>query len=250
MVKKGMLGGLLLIIGAILLVVSLLVGWYVYNVSASASGETESGTQTYNLGSSYTQSVSGPLTGSHTTTCPYSGNSTCPDLKNTSALYADIQYVVIGGIVLGFLGGILALMGGSRPGMRKAGIALGIIALLLAIAAPMTLLAVQPGTVKSDEGMSYVSNGSGPDHSFFGSCSNSACPNVFGAPPGVTYTSNWGPGAGWYLSVVGFVILLVGVLMSRGGKEPAAAPAASTPAPMDASGQGAPPMSPPASPPS
>ncbi|MCI4342332.1 MAG: hypothetical protein L3K11_08195 [Thermoplasmata archaeon] len=253
--RKGMLGGLLLIIGAILLVVSLLVGWYVFtaksNFSESFGGTSFSGsstsTVTLSLGSNYqlsgTSTVNG-VSASQSRTCAYAGNSTCPAEKNVSSLYSAGEYIVVGGVALGFLGGILALMGGSRPGMRKIGMVFGVVALLLAIAAPMTLLAAQPGAFKSDEGNAYMGNGTGPDHTYFGSCSGSSCGST-GVPGGSNTTGNWGPSTGWYLSIVGFVILLLGVIMSRRGTEPAAAPTPAPVAPMDSSMGAPPPANPP-----
>ncbi|MCI4345909.1 MAG: hypothetical protein L3K07_04065 [Thermoplasmata archaeon] len=242
--RKGMLGGLLLIIGAILLIVALLTSWYTFTTSFSTSqsvgGSTISGSGNSHVdlhpGSSYAYSSSQsytctgaasafcPQSASSSGTCPYSGSSStgCSNTneKQTGQLYSVTEFLVIGGLVLGFLAGIFALMSSGKPGMRKGAMALGIIALLLALVAPITLLAAQPAAIKSDFTPSGGSapNSSGPWSSFFGSCSTgSNC--GFGSGSGGNGTFTWGPSVGWYLSIGAFVVFLLGILMVRGGRD-------------------------------
>lgn len=265
MAKRGMLGGLLMIIGAILLIVALLTSWYTYSAKTSESFAGNSATGTINLdlhpGSNYVSSSSYSCSGpqasslcpsSTSNSCPYvssSSSNSCPagNFNKTGALYAVTEYLVIGGLVLGLLAGILAFVSGGKPGMRKGALALGIIALLLAIATPITLLAAQPGAIKADSS-NVPSGSSGPWSSYFGSCSGSSC----GTGGGPNSSATWGPSVGWYLSIVAFIVFLLGTMMiMRGGKDSSsmAAPMPAQPAPMDSSGSAAP-MSPPGSPPS
>jgi hypothetical protein len=257
MAKKGMLGAILLIIGAILLIAALFTSWYTWSLQESGAGGSITGDTDFHAGTSYTTSFSCSGEASSVcpsgATCPYSGSSstgcTAAGENKTGQLYAVTEFIVIGGLVLGFLAGILALMGGTKPGMRKGAVALGAIALILALVGPVVLLAAQPGAVKSDSTPSGGSapSGSGPYSSYFGSCSGSNC--GFGGSGATSVSGTWGPSVGWYLSIVAFVLFLLGVIMvMRGGREssamPASAPAPA--APMDSS-MGAPP---PASPPS
>ncbi|MCI4334371.1 MAG: hypothetical protein L3K04_01865 [Thermoplasmata archaeon] len=253
--RKGMLGGLLLIIGAILLVVALLTSWYSFTITESATveGQSLSGSVQTSLypGSDYKTTTSGYF-GGNTTTCPYAGTTSTsgcsPYARNqTGALYSVAEFLTIGGLVLGLLAGILALMTTGRPGMRKGAMALGILALLLALVTPMVLLAGQPAAIKNDEaqyGGHAPTNGSGPDTSFFGSCSGSSCEG--GSPaPGVSISGTWGPSTGWYLSIGAFVVFLLGILIVRGAKGQDAMPAPAPAAPADSSMPSNPPANPP-----
>lgn len=263
MAKRGMLGGLLMIIGAILLIVALLTSWYTYSSKSTETFGANSATGTINIdlhpGSNYVASSSFSCSGpqasaacppSTSNSCPYTSSSStgsCPagNFNKTGPLYAVTEYLVIGGLVLGFLAGILAFVSGGKPGMRKGALVLGILALLFAIVTPITLLAAQPGAIKSDSG-NVPSGSSGPWSSYFGSCSGSSC--ATGASGNNSAT--WGPSTGWYLSIVAFIVFLLGTMMiMRGGKDsaPMAAPMPAQPASMDSSGA---PMTPPGNPPS
>jgi hypothetical protein len=269
-----MFGGLLLIIGAILLIVALLVSWYTISISFSTSesiaGSTVTGSGTdhvdlhpgsmyaYSSSSSYTCTGAAapycPASQSTSGSCPYGGSSnssSCSSLdeKATGNLYSATQFLVIGALALGFIAGILALMAGGRPGMRKGAMALGIIALLLALVTPITLFAAQPGAVKSDYTPSggQAPSGSGPWSSYIGSCSGSSCGMGSGSGNG---TESWGPSTGWYLSLGAFVVFLLGILMVRGGRDDASTSAASSPAAAPAMGSDSSMgVSPPAAPP-
>jgi hypothetical protein len=254
---RGLLGGILFFLGAILLIVSLLSVWYVFSSSASESiaGNSISGTGQLELktGSDYTvtfsYSCSGAIAssvcpGSSSYTCPYSGggSGSCNGTRaenDTGRLYAVTEYLVLGGLILGLVGGLLALLSPGRPGLRKGAMALGILALLFALIAPMTLLALQPGAIKSDETSPGGSapNGTGPYSSFFGSCSGSTggCESYGGTGFGGNSSSSWGPSTGWYLSIGAFVLFLIGLILFLGGRGGVAAASAGAPATPDRS---------------
>lgn len=257
MAKKGMLGGILLFIGAILLIVALLTSWYTTSLQSSGPGGSATEQLDFKPGSSYSVSFSCSGAASSlcpgSTTCSYSGSSSnyCnpQGINRTGQLYAVTEYLVIGGLVLGLLAGIFAMMSGGKPGMRKGAIALGVIALLFALVVPITLLAAQPGALKSDFTPSGGSapTGNGPYSSFFGSCSGNNC--GFTGPASGNVSDTWGPSVGWYLSIVAFIVFLLGTMMvMRSGKEsaPMAAPMPAQPASMDNPGA---PMTPPGNPP-
>lgn len=236
-----MAGSALLLIAAILLIVAAFVGWYATSISATESGGGQSisitGTITFYPGTTVkdTSSCSGSsfcsaLSSSNTTSYSNLG------LNKTGMWYALVEYLSIGGFVVGIIAAILGFMTRGKGGMMMGVVALAAIALILSIATPMLLLAVQPGALNSDSsghgGMFGGTNGSGPWSSFFGSCSGSGC----GVGGGLSGSSaSWGPSLGWYLAIVAFVLFLIGLIvfmMGRGEDAPmmAGAPMAGAPA--------------------
>ncbi|HEV2316135.1 MAG TPA: hypothetical protein VGV89_00980 [Thermoplasmata archaeon] len=214
-----------------------MVGWYSTSFSASESfggvSVSATGTYTFYPGSSYhtTTSVScsgSPLCGSiptGTNTTSYSSSH----LTQTGNWYALVEYLTIGGLVLGLLGALLGFMSRGKPGMQMAVLGLIALALILSIATPMLLLAEQPGAVSSDchnnGGSNATGCSTGPGGSFFGSCSGSSCAGTFLVGSGSS--GSWGPSTGWYLSIVAFVLFLIGLLLFLAGRkepEPMAAP--------------------------
>jgi hypothetical protein len=197
------------------------VGWYSYSVAAAGTSGTFTGSITasitFNLGDTIQEQATEASTYGATA---YSNSTTYTQahLNSTGALYQTMQYVVLGGILVSLGAGVLAVLPGSRPGVRRGALALGIVALLLAIAAPTTLAVAQPGAIQHDHPFgNSTRNMTGPWTSYFGSCASGANCGTFGNSSGSagTYTESWGPGGGWYLSVTAFVFLLVGVLLAR-----------------------------------
>lgn len=226
--RTGLVGAILLFLGAVLLLVALLIGWYAVNVSLHASSGgfsvSGSGAITFNLGNTlqeqYSYSIGGVPFGSLSITNTTTYNQV--HLNSTGQLYQAMQYVVLGGILLAFASGVLAVLPSSRPGLRRGALALGIVALLLAVAAPVTVAVAQPGALRHDAsgsgGGNLTRNTSGPWNGFFGSCSGASCGAFAGGANGSAFTNTtetWGPGGGWYVSLVGFVILLIGVVFAR-----------------------------------
>jgi hypothetical protein len=210
------LGGVLVLIAAILMIVSLFTAWYVYTASESVDGSTVKTT------SSAFPAYSNSQNGSLQTSC--TGSSFCGSTtgtsysnahqNNTGNLAVAAWYLVLGAFILGILGAILAIGARSKQSWVTPAIALTIIAFLLALAAPVMYAAALPGAVTKDYQAQGVStNGSGPWSSFSGSSSS--------GPLSLT----WGPGIGWILAIVGFVLFLIGALLLwRARKAPPAAP--------------------------
>jgi hypothetical protein len=160
---KGTIGGLLFVVGAVLLIVSLLSVWYVFSETESSYSTGQSNSNTvqdgFRPGSSYTDSSSSSCSGlqgpgcpsGQSASCPYSGGggASCPrgGANQTGRLYLATEYVLIGGIVMGLIGAVLAILSPGRPGLWRGAMALGILALLFALIAPMTLFALQPGAL-------------------------------------------------------------------------------------------------------
>lgn len=211
--RRSIIGGTLLIVGMALLLVSLFVGWYVITASGSGSSDGNS----YAVGGTATYS---PFSYVETLTC--SGSSYC--FSNTTStgawsqggsgsigtLYDAVAAFVIGGIILGLAAAGLALAGGGR----RSGLVgvLAVIVILLAVLAPLVLLAAQPTVLNGSSG--NQSSGSSPRDSFFGSCSGSGCGQALAS--GTTLSASWGPSLGWYLSLGAVVPLLAGLFLVRG----------------------------------
>lgn len=235
--KMGRLAGVLAIIGALLLIVSMFLGWYTIQFNGSLSGVTTSGTENLLPGSSYTSSTS----------C--SGSQYCPASTSTTNSYSSTnqtsvgnlmmttQYLLIGGFVLGLLGAILGFAASmkGRENWATPAMILVVLALLLALVTPVYVYAAMPGAFSSDTPSADRTNGSGPWSSFFGSSSSSGGGSV-----------TWGGGIGWDLAWGAFVLFLIAVVLlwrDRMAPKPAEPSMSSTmPAPMDA---GQPPASPP-----
>jgi hypothetical protein len=232
--SSGRLGGIIVLIGAILLIAALFTPWYIE--TSSEHGESISvnaypGTPGQNGTIKYT--CSGFPSGF---SCPTQTSYSSENLNSTGMIAEYGFFLVLVGIVFGILAALLGLISGGNPKRARPAMALAVLALILALVAPAMFAAALPGAIANDT--KDHPSGSGPWSSFIGS----------GNISGLNLT--WGPGVGWYLTIGAFVLFLIGViLLWRARKAPAAAAPATpaAPATSDASG-GA--TSPPPMPPS
>jgi hypothetical protein len=204
------LGGALGIIGAILLIVTLFVAYYTVSGTFNAGGTSFTLSESLYLNNKVVETGSGGgLSVSNSTT--YSD----AHLTNVGNLYTIVTYLTYGGIVLGLIGAILAFMG------RGVGRIVLVLALILALVAPILLFAEQPSALNNDF---KGSSGSGPQSSFIGSCSGTSCGTVPGAGSSNS-SASWGPDVGWYLAIGAFVVFLIAVIAGgEGAPKPAPAP--------------------------
>ena len=236
--KRRLVGAIIVLIGAVLLIAAAFIPWYTVEIKGTVGP--------YNITidqNSYPGIPSSNGTIQFTCSGLPSGASCASQtsyqnahLNNTGNIAEAGYFMMIVGFILGLVGAIMGVM--SRTNSRRTGmaIALAVVAMILAVAAVGLFAALLPGAIGQD---SPGHSGTGPWSSFWGSTNASAV----GYPGG---TWSWGPAIGWYLGLVAFVILLIGVLvilMARKDVEPAPtpAPAAPTAAP------GAPPATPPPS---
>lgn len=244
-----MVGAVLGLIGFILITVALVTPWYFSKVSESGgpfSGAYEQ--QNYYLGdgSNSIQPTCGGLPSGASCGNSTSYTSSPPDYNNTGHLSEALQGLVIGGLILGLLGFIFAFMARKNQKMVRWAMIFLVLAMLLAIVAPIAQLAAQPGAIHSDISNNKGSTSSdGPWNTYFGSNSSS---QTFGGTT-VTTDESWGANTGWYLSIGAFVVFLVAAILlmrSRKGDmmppPPTDMPAAGS---MDASGAMMPPPPPP-----
>jgi hypothetical protein len=201
----GRIAGALAIVAAVLLLVSVFLGWYVTTFSGSNDGVSVSESATFVPGQTVTYSFS--CSGSFA--CPASNQTTYSNLglNQTGKLYLTTEILLILGFIVGIIGAIVLFV--ARAGLRarrSIGMALVVLGLIVAIATPTMLLALQPNALHTDSFTNGANSTSSPATSFFGSCSGSACGlsgNTFNA------SETWGPGIGWYLAIVAFVLFVV-----------------------------------------
>ena len=202
--------GSLSIAASVVLIVTLFVGWYVVSASGSNSGTTFNGVETFDLGQTVSVSIScsgfycPSSTPSNTTTYSAAG------LNNTGHLYALMQIVVLIGAIFGIIGGLVLLLTGQNK-YRSWATYLILVAVILAIFAPVGLAVLQPTTLSHDNYSRGNGTQASPATSFFGSCSGTSCSNGGGQ---VNEMGNWGPGLGWYLAIFAFGLFLTSVLLA------------------------------------
>jgi hypothetical protein len=224
----------LILIGAILAIASAFTPWY-------------SEKFTY-MGATITQNAYPGLPNSNGTiqyscsglpsevSCPSSSSYSSDHANHTGTIAETGFFLVIVAFVLGLIGAILILMSRNNPKRGVPALALGVVAMILAIAAVGVFAGALPGAIGAD---SPGHSGTGPWSSFIGSGNASG----YGASGG---SLSWGPSIGWYLAIGAFILFLVGIILlwrSRKDSMASAAPAtASTPAP--ATGSTTPPVPP------
>ena len=214
--KRGrMISGIIVLIGAILLFAAIAVPWYTVKFSEGSASESinfypgtpsQGGTIQYSCSS--------------IPTCPSSTSYTgaSPPLNNTGMIAETGFFLLIAGGVLGLIGALLAVASRGNSRRARPAMALAVIALIIAIAAPSLYAVALPGAISKDM---PKETGSGPWSTFIGSNSTTGGASL-----------NWGPAVGWYLAFGAFVVILIGlILLMRYRKDPAepvpvAAPAA------------------------
>jgi len=223
MANKGrrLVGAIIVLIGAILLIAAVFIPWYTYQ--AKESSPLGSGTTTINSYPGFTnQNGTIQCSTSGTAACPYSQTSYQNARYNNTGNIAETGFfLLIVGIIFGVIAAALAFMARGTTRRVRPAMIFAIIALILALIAPILFAAALPGAISSDTPTAARPTSSGPWSSFIGSTS-------FTAPVIGTVNLNWGPTTGWYISFVAFVLFLVGLIflfMARKEK-PAAQPVA------------------------
>jgi hypothetical protein len=209
---RSVAAGIVLFVGVVLLVSSLLIGWY--SVTARATG-SEQGTTAYVNGTEVyypLNQYSLQLTCAGSSYCPQNETETSSYSQGTfdsiGTLYDIVAAFVIGGFALGFCAGVIAIAS-RRLGSRLV-LGLALIAIILAVLAPTILMVAQPSVLSSQRGSS---SGSGDWSSFFGSCSGSNCGQSL--VQGVGLNATWGPSLGWYLALSATAPLIAGLFLGR-----------------------------------
>jgi hypothetical protein len=205
------------------------LGWYSLSVKENSSSSTFTETYTFLPGTNYrtTDSCTGSfchLLGSMangSNSSSYSHGPAGADLSHVATLYGALLYVLVAG---GALGLVASIVGFASRGRKQRWVtpvmALAIVAILLAIAAPALVTADNVAALKAD---TTRASGAGPWSSFYGRNSTA---NV---------TESWGPSYGYYLGIVGAAILLVGGIVWGRARRAEPMPAGATQSSMPGS---------------
>ncbi len=217
------IGALIVLVGALLLIATVFVPWYSESesfhtpVGGSWSYTTTSYPGLANQNGTVRSSCSGaalplPVNGS---LCPPSQTSyNGADLNTTGLLVETGYFLLLAGFVLGVISALIGLATRRRSkGAVTAG-ALGIVAMVLAVAVPVLFAVLLPTAISDDLPQE---TGSGPWSSFMGSHTTNLVD--------ISVKLTWGPAIGWYLSFVAFVVLLVGAIVLILARKGPASPA-------------------------
>ncbi len=217
MAKRGRtLAAIVLLIAVVLTIAALFLPWYSEEFSAAGFSETQNaylGFPTTNGTIQYTCSSNVP-------NCHPSSSYSAQNATHVGSLAEAGYLLIIVDAVLGLVAVGLAFASRNNPRRAGAAIALGVVAMLIVIAAAGYFAVALPGAIASD---TPNHSGSGPWSSFIGSNTTS----------GLSLT--WGPTIGWYLAIGAFVLFLVGaIILARSRKDPPAPAPAVVPTPAAA----------------
>jgi len=196
-----LLGAAIILVGAILLIVALFTPWYAVKTSAETGGST---TVYSYLGM---PSMNGTIQFSCSPAAGCPSSTSYPSGTNVGNVVETAFFLLIAGITLGVLATILVFAARDNARRSGFGLALGVLALFLAIITPGFFAVALPPAFSNDGGSSGT-NTSGPWSSFMGSSRTPCCNPLNG-----WLTYDWGPAIGWYLSIVASAILLIGVII-------------------------------------
>ena len=188
-------------VGIVFVILGFVGPWWTINTQTSAVGQTITGVAEFRLFGG-TATVQGPGF-SQTNTTDYS------DSPNTRGVFLTAAALSGSAIVMGALMAVANVMPMEASGKRRLGLALGILAFLLALAAPLYAMAQLPVAVNAD---SQGGPGSTDLSGFWGTKSVS----VFG----VTIAFAWGAAWAWYVVLVAAILFLVGGILSSGARVP------------------------------
>ncbi len=201
-----------LLLGTALVVGSMLASWWGFTIQEP--NNEASITYNFFLGSDYSVACTAGTECSSVASgiLSYSGHG----LGSIGTLYQAAQIVEIVGLAFAILACLVALAGalgywkGRRPLIL--GTVFGVVALLLVLAPVAALVALQPSAFGQSGGGIAASAPPSPATSFWGACSgggaaDGACTT---GPGDGSITAAWGAGAGWYLALMGGILLAFG----------------------------------------
>ena len=182
-------------LGVVLVLAAMVGTWW--SVSFAVSGLiTASGGGDFGLFGGTTRLVT-PI-GSQTSTVSYGNATHVGSVFSTAALFAFIGLVLGGGMI-----GANATAR-SRPGMRRVGGALGIVAFLLTLLSAVYVMTSLPTAINLDSGATGTS-----DYAISG---------FWGTQTTTLFTTSatvaWAAGWGWYAALVAAVLFLIGAVGS------------------------------------
>lgn len=215
--------GVLYILGAVVLLVTLFTGWY------TISGQVGGSHLSYTLYPYWVQDSS-PSSNGQTS---YSA----VDLGQTGGLYSIVTVLALSAATLGLVIGFLAL---TAVGLRraKALLVLSLVTTAIAVAAPALVAAGQPAAVCSDSqhfspplgAPSTASSSDGAsctwefysDGVWYGTGQPTGPGNSFVGQSGLYGNSlAWGPSTGWYLAIASAGVIAAATALRTSSRSPA-----------------------------
>ncbi len=225
MSKAGIVVG---VAGVVLAALAIVGPWWTLSMNISGPTETIAQQVSYGVfGYTYTATQTGA--GGGTIAESHAYNAT---MAQTGTVFTLGMALTVVGAAAGALMIILVAVGGSRPGLRRTGAAMGIIGFLVLLLAPLYVMTALPGAMAADSASVVPGAPAGTfSFAFWGGQTLS-----FG---GEAMTLSYGGGWGWALALVAGIVLLVGAILAFLGPRPA--PMAPAPGYPQAPGPYAPP---------
>lgn len=232
MQRKALIGMILVLVALIMVGISFVMPWYSFSAEISSTGVSSEISADYYLDHAEMEALG------ETESMDYEDmeDSETLDVFNTTRIM----------VILGIVGCIIGLIGAAMVMMEKMGNKLGavlvLIALILALLAPIYIMFALPAAFKNEMGDVEEVEGlsSGMGDSFFGSESSST---DLGGGISMSTEFSWGGGTGWFMALIGFILLIVALIMVL--KAETAPAAQSQPEPQPAYQQPTQPPSPP-----
>jgi hypothetical protein len=199
---------ILVIVALIMIVMAMVMPWYSIKAKVSASGISSEAEFNYFLDHSEMKVLD------ETQTTDYDddniGESEALNVFKTTQIFV---YLGLVGCIMGLIGAVLVM---TEKMSNKIGSILVIVALILAILAPVYMMLMLPGAFNADLEDSGGASGvlpSGITESFFGSQEQSES--------GVSTEYSWGGSTGWLLAFIAAIMLIVAlILVGRSSPEP------------------------------
>ncbi len=196
------LGGLLLLASSAVLLAAVFVPWYAYEFSSSTGTDT----QLFHVGIPTAHgTLSYACTGERASYCPASSSYSAQHYGATGTLVEAAFLTTLATMLVGALAAVSALLRPRRWNGRRGLLAFGGGFAVLAAAAPLLLAFALPSAQNADVTSSHRPPTQGPWASFVGSAS-------FTQTSIGTATLQWGPGLGWYLSLVAVAVGVAGIV--------------------------------------
>jgi hypothetical protein len=222
-----LIAAVLILVGAMLLLAPLFSPWYSYDIRWAGNPVGDHGTQnaTYYLGPPWANgTIWYTSCGGYYAPCPRETQTSYSSAgeNNTGMIAATSFGLLSAGFAFGIAGGVIGVVSRGRTSWAFPVITFAVLALVLAIAAPMLFAGALPGAFSKDFPVptGVIRAYSGPWSSFSGSWTPVS---------GAAAWDTWGPLIGWYLSIAAFAVLLVGVILLMVFRKDPPRPATSPP---------------------
>jgi len=210
---KVVVGMVLVLVALIFAAVAMVGSWWDMKVTISAGGLSMDTTMGFGLGS---LCITGTVLGQSVSACgAYSAGTTgASSLSDISNVMGLANMLTILGLLMAILTFVLIIVGAGRPKLKIGVLLFGIIGAVVLLVAFVYVYTSLPGAVSTAFGSTYTGISG-----FFGSVDAGSAGKI-----------SWGGGMGWYMALMGFILLLIGAIIATTGMK--AQPAPMAPPPM------------------